>query len=147
MAVLKTLMHFTDATKASLPAVAKQLLAKSDDVKVWLFVGEMGAGKTTLVKELCKQLGVSDTMSSPTFSIVNEYHTVDGKKVFHFDFYRIQHQQEAIEIGIEEYFFSGNFCFIEWPERIPSLLPDAYNLIHIETTDKQLRTISMKNHG
>jgi len=83
----------------------------------------MGAGKTTLIKAVCEALGVKDTISSPTFSIVNEYRAADGKKIYHFDFYRIKSENEAYDMGYEDYFYSGAYCFIEWPEKIASLLP------------------------
>lgn len=111
-----------------LPAVSRQLLEKAGSKKVFLFHAPMGAGKTTLIKALCDALGVSDHVSSPTFSIVNEYR---GEKstVYHFDFYRIKNEQEALDLGYEEYFYSGHYCFVEWPEKIPSLLPaDALHL-------------------
>lgn len=130
-----------------LPMVAAALLKAESHNKVWLFVGDMGAGKTTLIKEICKQVGVKDAMSSPTFSIINEYETATGQKVFHFDFYRIKKEEEAIHIGTEDYFYSGNYCFVEWPERVTSLIPDQYSVIKIESVDSKTRTISMKRHG
>jgi tRNA threonylcarbamoyladenosine biosynthesis protein TsaE len=102
--------------------VAKELLDFADSQKIFCLFGEMGAGKTTFVKALCKALGVLDLVSSPTFSIVNEYATEKGEAVFHFDFYRIRNLEEAYDIGYENYFFSGDYCFIEWPEKIESLL-------------------------
>jgi len=92
----------------------------------------MGSGKTTLIKELCLQIGVISAMSSPTFSLINEYETNSGEVVYHFDFYRLEDEQEAFDYGYEDYFFSGNYCFIEWPEKIPNLIPDNYLLIEIE---------------
>jgi tRNA threonylcarbamoyladenosine biosynthesis protein TsaE len=102
--------------------VAKELLDFADSQKIFCLFGEMGAGKTTFVKALCKALGVLDLVSSPTFSIVNEHATEKGEAVFHFDFYRIRNLEEAYDIGYENYFFSGDYCFIEWPEKIESLL-------------------------
>jgi tRNA threonylcarbamoyladenosine biosynthesis protein TsaE len=102
--------------------VAKELLDFADSQKIFCLFGEMGAGKTTFVKALCKALGVLDLVSSPTFSIVNEYATEKSEAVFHFDFYRIRNLEEAYDIGYENYFFSGDYCFIEWPEKIESLL-------------------------
>jgi tRNA threonylcarbamoyladenosine biosynthesis protein TsaE len=89
---------------------------------IWTFDGEMGAGKTTLIKAVCKQLGVVDEVSSPTFSLVNEYKTTIGKTIYHFDFYRIKNIEEVYDIGYEDYFFSGNICLIEWPEKVSELL-------------------------
>lgn len=108
--------------------VAKKILAEKPH-KVILFHGNMGVGKTTLIKALAKELGVSDATSSPTFSLVNEYHTEDNQKVYHFDMYRLKSEIEALDMGIEDYLFSGNWCFIEWAEKIPNLLPDDFSTI------------------
>lgn len=134
-------------SREGLAEVAARLLGHAREFRVWVFVGEMGAGKTTLIKELCAHLGVTDAMSSPTFSIVNEYRTTSGETVFHFDFYRIQKEQEALDIGAEEYFYSGHYCFIEWPERIPDLIPDKYAVVKITIDDDHHRTISLTPHG
>ncbi len=106
-----------------LPAVAKQIILFMGDRRVLLFYGAMGAGKTTLINELCHQLHVLDAPASPTFSIVNEYGSTNGL-IYHFDFYRLKDEQEAFDLGYEEYFFSGNYCFVEWPEKIPNLIPE-----------------------
>ena len=126
-----------------LPAIGRELLNRFRDQKVWLFYGDMGAGKTTLIKKICEALGVGDTMSSPTFTLVNEYLDAHGTKVFHFDFYRLRNEFEAVEIGVEEYFYSGSYCFIEWPEKIQSLLPAQHLAIEIRTEDPQHRTIEV----
>ena len=115
-----------------LPLAAKKILDESNSEKIFVFKGEMGSGKTTLIKELCLQIGVISAMSSPTFSLINEYETNSGEVVYHFDFYRLEGEQEAFDYGYEDYFFSGNYCFIEWPEKIPNLIPDNYLLIEIE---------------
>lgn len=117
---------------SQLPDAASQLLASFDGEKIVAFHGPMGAGKTTLIKALCEQLGVKDNVSSPTFSIVNEYHTVKGEKVYHFDFYRIKSVDEAYDMGYEEYFYSKAYCFIEWPEKIAELMPLTYEKVTIE---------------
>jgi tRNA threonylcarbamoyladenosine biosynthesis protein TsaE len=104
--------------------VAKQILKYTSPHKKFVFSGEMGVGKTTLIKALSLQLGASDVVSSPTFSIVNEYHTDDKTIIYHFDFYRIEDESEAFDMGYEEYFFSNAYCFIEWPERIPNLIKE-----------------------
>ena len=104
--------------------VASIILAYTSPHKKFVFFGEMGVGKTTLIKALSLQLGVSDVVSSPTFSIVNEYHTDDKTIIYHFDFYRIEDEKEAFDMGYEEYFSSNAYCFIEWPERIPNLIEE-----------------------
>ncbi|NEW78144.1 MAG: tRNA (adenosine(37)-N6)-threonylcarbamoyltransferase complex ATPase subunit type 1 TsaE [Gelidibacter sp.] len=128
-----------------LPAIAKEVI-KSAKSKVLLFYGEMGVGKTTLIKEIVKQLESSDNASSPTFSLVNEYHTVNGDKIYHFDFYRINHENEALDIGVEEYFYSDCWCLIEWPNKVENLLPLNSVTITITSNSDQLRTIELRNN-
>lgn len=128
-----------------LPAIAKEII-KSAKNKVLLFYGEMGVGKTTLIKEIVKQLGSSDTVSSPTFSLVNEYHTTNGEKIYHFDFYRINNENEALDIGIEEYFYSDCWCLVEWPNKVKNLLPLSSVTIIITSNSDQLRTIELRNN-
>jgi len=113
-------------------------------LKIWVFQGTMGAGKTTLIKAICEKLNISGPVSSPTFSIVNEYTDEQGAPVYHFDFYRIEDPVEALELGIEEYFSSGNYCFVEWAEKIPMFLPDKFALITIESDHVQKRNIAIK---
>lgn len=120
-------------TLDDLDAVAKKLLKASENTKVWSFHGEMGAGKTTLIKAVCRELGVHSVMTSPTFSIVNEYQGNEGNDIiYHFDCYRLKNEEEAYDIGAEEYLDSGRLCLIEWPERIASLLPAERFEIKIE---------------
>ena len=107
-----------------LNSIAKQILDYTSTHKKFAFYGEMGVGKTTLIKALSLQLGVTDIVSSPTFSIVNEYQANENTKVYHFDFYRIEDEKEAYDMGYEEYFFSNAYCFIEWSEKIPNLIED-----------------------
>ena len=107
-----------------LPEIAKEILKYSSPYKKFLFYAEMGVGKTTLIKELSLQLGITDIVCSPTFSIVNEYINSSNRKVYHFDFYRLENEKEAFDMGYEEYFFGDDYCFIEWPEKIPNLIED-----------------------
>lgn len=123
--------------------VAKQLLKCTLHYKKFLFFGEMGVGKTTLIKALSLHLGVQDIVSSPTFSIVNEYMTQKKEKIYHFDFYRIKDENEAFDLGYEEYFFSSAFCFVEWPEKIPNLIEDNMVKIFMHT-EKEKRIIEVK---
>ncbi len=102
---------------------------------VFAFHGEMGAGKTTLIKAICENLGVSDVINSPTFAIVNEYRSDSGELIYHFDFYRINKIEEAFDFGYEDYFYSGSLCFIEWPEKIESLLPKDTVNVHIKVLE------------
>ncbi|QJD80910.1 tRNA (adenosine(37)-N6)-threonylcarbamoyltransferase complex ATPase subunit type 1 TsaE [Spirosoma rhododendri] len=122
-------------------SVAHRLLAEGRVQPIWLFEGDMGAGKTTLIKALCRALGVLNPVQSPTFSIVNEYTTHEGHSIYHFDCYRLRNEAEALDIGIEEYFDSGNFCFIEWPERVQSLWPASYFQVRITSGPDEQRTI------
>jgi tRNA threonylcarbamoyladenosine biosynthesis protein TsaE len=141
----RRLETFEHVSLEGLHLLAKELLRVDSDKKVWLFFGDMGAGKTTLIKAICAALNVEELVNSPTFSIINEYRSAAGK-VFHFDFYRIKNEAEAYEIGTEEYFYSGDYCFIEWPEKIPSLIPSAHVNISIQTEDNEHRTIAISIH-
>ena len=129
-----------------LPAIAKEII-KTSKQKVLLFYGEMGVGKTTLIKEIVKQLGSLDTVSSPTFSLVNEYHTTNGEKIYHFDFYRINNENEALDIGVEEYFYSDSWCLVEWPDKVENLVPLNSVTITITSNSDQLRTLELRNNG
>src|SRR5688572_24283394 len=137
---------FKAVTVSDLKSVAQEIAKKTTDIPVWLFRGDMGSGKTTLIKEVCHVLGVTDAMSSPTFSIVNEYHTTKKDRLYHFDFYRIKNETEASEIGTEDYFYSGHPCFIEWPEKIPTLIPVIYAEVCIEIENNTQRTIAIALH-
>jgi tRNA threonylcarbamoyladenosine biosynthesis protein TsaE len=128
---------------SELNQVAKEILSTAKS-KSLLFYGEMGAGKTTLIKELCKELGIEDVASSPTFSLVNEYHTANSEIVYHFDFYRIEDENEAYDIGIEDYFYADAWCLIEWPQNIQNLLPLESTEIHISVLENGQRNIQLK---
>ena len=129
---------------AELPTAVKTLLDFADNEKIFLFYGQMGAGKTTFIKALCKGLGVIEPVTSPTFSIVNEY-SGSNAKIYHFDFYRLKKQDEALDMGYEEYFYSNQYCFIEWPEKIPDLLPLHYIKVNISVTDEQVRAFTFES--
>jgi len=122
---------------------ATEFIKIMGDNTVFAFRGEMGAGKTTFIKAICENLGVSDTINSPTFSIVNEYRSDSGELIYHFDFYRINKVEEAFDFGYEDYFYSGSLCFIEWPEKIESLLPmDTVN-VHIKALEDGSREVKL----
>jgi tRNA threonylcarbamoyladenosine biosynthesis protein TsaE len=136
-------MLLNSPSLSHLPAIASEIISHSGNSRIFLFYGEMGAGKTTLIKAICEYLGVTEPATSPTFSIVNEY---DGRndKIFHFDFYRLKNETEALDMGYEEYFYSGAYCFIEWPEKIPNLLPEHYISIRIEVIGENSRQITVE---
>ncbi|WP_185217364.1 tRNA (adenosine(37)-N6)-threonylcarbamoyltransferase complex ATPase subunit type 1 TsaE [Sphingobacterium mizutaii] len=136
-------MEYRVANTESLPAAAAWLIENAGDKRVFVFQAPMGAGKTTFIKAICAYLQVEDSTSSPTFSIVNEYHSENGP-IYHFDFYRLKSEQEAFDLGYEEYFYSGDYCFIEWPEKIPNLIPEDAAVVKIEVSEDQSRTIIMK---
>lgn len=122
--------------------VAKQILAQNPK-KIILFNGEMGVGKTTLIKQLCKSLGVEDATSSPTFSLVNEYYTFNNQIVYHFDFYRLNKETEALDMGVDDYLYSGNWCFIEWSEKIASLIPEEHSTVTISLLSDGKRELEL----
>ena len=126
-----------------LPEVAQQILNQNPN-KVILFNGDMGVGKTTLIKQLCKTLGVNDATSSPTFSLVNEYQTNNNHTVYHFDFYRLNKETEALDMGVDDYLYSGNWCFIEWSEKIENLIPQQHTVITIELLPNGHRSLVLK---
>jgi tRNA threonylcarbamoyladenosine biosynthesis protein TsaE len=138
-------MNIQINSQEDLKPAAKQLLAFAAEEKIFLFEGDMGAGKTTFIKVICEALGVEDLVSSPTFSIVNEYLAKDGK-IYHFDFYRIKDLQEAYDIGYEEYFYSGDHCLIEWPERIALLIPEHHVKVDIQVTGPEQRQITLSKN-
>jgi tRNA threonylcarbamoyladenosine biosynthesis protein TsaE len=123
--------------------IAAKIIAQNPH-KIIIFNGEMGAGKTTLINVLCKKLGVLDATSSPTFSLVNEYITIEKKMVYHFDFYRIKTENEALDMGVDDYFYSNHYCFIEWAEKIPNLVPEKHSIINISVLENGLRELVLK---
>jgi len=132
-------MQEIKATENQLDQVAEAILNAHPDERVFGFYGEMGAGKTTLIKALCRALGVRDVTSSPTFAIINEYWTEKGEPLYHFDFYRIDEPADATRVGFEEYLYSGHYCFIEWTEKVEEILQDDFIPITIERVDDDTR--------
>ncbi len=131
-------------TLNQIPQIAKQIIDEASS-KILLFYGEMGVGKTTLIKEIVKQLEVDDVVTSPTFSLVNEYVSRKGETIYHFDFYRIEDENEVLDIGIEEYFDRDNWCLIEWPENIKNIVPLNAVKIRLSTNEDETRSIKMVN--
>ena len=127
-----------------LPDVAEEIIASFDRRNVVAFFGPMGAGKTTLIREICAQLGSTDTVTSPTFALINRYDTAEGAPIFHFDFYRIERPEEAFDMGYEEYFYSDGLCLVEWPEKVEELLPDEVMKVTITPTSPTKRTITIE---
>lgn len=122
---------------------AKEFIAAMGDNTVFAFHGDMGAGKTTFIKAICNELGVDDSITSPTFAIVNEYRSNTGELIYHFDFYRINKTEEVYDFGYEDYFYSGSICFIEWPEKIEGLLPHDTIHVTIKELSDSSREITM----
>lgn len=118
-----------------LPGAAEKLIGGFKDERIFAFYGKMGAGKTTFIKEICTFLKVEDVVTSPTFALINEYITVSGDSVFHFDFYRIEKASEAMNIGFEEYIYSEDYCLIEWPEKVEEIMPDRF--VKVTITEKE----------
>ncbi|QMU65382.1 MAG: tRNA (adenosine(37)-N6)-threonylcarbamoyltransferase complex ATPase subunit type 1 TsaE [Flavobacteriaceae bacterium] len=131
-------------TLEKIPEISQEILNQSQH-KILLFYGDMGVGKTTLIKEICKNLGVADETCSPTFSIVNEYVINSESTIYHFDFYRLKNEDEAYDIGFEDYLFSDHWCFIEWPDAIKNLVPLESTEIHISVLENGKRNIRLKN--
>lgn len=132
-----------DYDLSDITTIANKIIANVS-CKNLLFYGEMGVGKTTLIKEICLQLGVTDNISSPTFSLVNEYQTTKNEQVYHFDFYRITDETEALDIGIDDYFYNNDWCLIEWPQNIKNLLPLNAVEIHLSMAANGKRKILIK---
>ncbi len=138
MSKVITITSLSELEKASI-----ELLDYCKDAKLLAFYGEMGAGKTTLIKMLCKLLGVKDTISSPTFSLVNEYVGNNDERIYHFDFYRIESLDEVYDIGYEEYFYSNSYCLIEWSEKVKELIPENAKHIRLTVEEDGSRSISI----
>ena len=139
-------MQTTSYTLDHIDDIAHLLIQEAGDQKVWIFKGEMGAGKTALIKSLAKALEVADSVSSPTFGIVNEYQTKAKGLLYHFDFYRLDDPMEALDIGIEEYFYSGNYCWLEWAEKIAPFLPERFFHIELALASETGRMLTFHHH-
>ena len=124
-----------------LQEAAKKFLQQFGDERIFAFYGKMGAGKTTFIKALCRELGSTDPITSPTFALVNEYTTAKNERIFHFDFYRVKTLEEAMDIGFDDYIYSENYCFMEWPELVEALLPDKLVEVKIEVGKTGAREI------
>ena len=140
-------MKFDINEQEELAEVSRYLLQQCQDFPLWIFKGEMGAGKTTLVKQICEDLEVIDIVNSPTFSIVNEYLTDDERSIYHFDFYRIKNEEEALDVGAVEYMESGELCLVEWPEKVSSLISEQHIEINIILAGDRQRKITVNRHG
>ncbi len=136
-------MDYRANTTGDLPKIARDILSRAEDFRLFAFYGEMGVGKTTLILQFIEILGVADAGSSPTFSIVNEYRDRDNRPVYHFDFYRIESVDEVYDIGYEDYFFSESYCFMEWPEKIDALLPEETVKVYINE-EENVRKIKLE---
>ena len=132
---------------SDLPALqnsARLLLTNFPDERIFAFYGAMGAGKTTFIKAICRELGSHDYVTSPSFALINEYSAANGSVIYHFDFYRIKKLEEAFDLGYEDYIYSGNYCFIEWPEMIEQLLPEGIVEVRIKEGDRGTRVLEAK---
>ena len=136
---MKKVIKKTIGGTGELNQLASNLIEFAGENKIWAFYGEMGAGKTTFIRVICNLMGVNENVSSPTFSLINEYVDSAGNTIYHFDFYRIETEKEAVDIGCEEYFEIGSLCLIEWPEKILNLLPHPHVKIEITTEDTKRR--------
>ncbi len=140
-------LKLTCKSLLQLPEIASRIVIFRDNCNVIAFYGELGAGKTTLIKSICNKINVEDNVSSPTFAIINEYLTKSNDQVYHFDFFRIKNAAEALYIGVDEYLFSGHLCLIEWPEVVNRILPEKHLTVRIEVTGDESRIFHLKKHG
>ena len=136
-------MQIIIENKNSVKSAAKEFVKLMGDDKIFAFHGAMGAGKTTFIKAVCEELGVKETITSPTFAIINEYKDREGSSIYHFDFYRINKLEEVFDFGYEDYFYSGNLCFIEWPEMVNSILPENSVIVSIEEQENGIRILEL----
>jgi tRNA threonylcarbamoyladenosine biosynthesis protein TsaE len=134
-------MEIVIKNKRQLPATARKLLKHTGENKIFAFYGSMGAGKTTIIKAICKVLGAVDIISSPTFTLVNEYKTSEAKQLYHIDFYRIKKQEEVFDFGVEEYLTGESYCFMEWPELVEEILPAETVRVRITVNENEQRTL------
>ncbi|MES2516750.1 MAG: tRNA (adenosine(37)-N6)-threonylcarbamoyltransferase complex ATPase subunit type 1 TsaE [Bacteroidota bacterium] len=132
---------------SEIKTVAKSIFDFGQKIPVWIFEGQMGAGKTTLIKAICDVLVVTSHVQSPTYSLVNEYSTKRGEDIYHFDFYRIKNEDEAMDIGVEDYLYSGERCFIEWPSKIANLLPTKHLKVEIQVKEDGGRIVHLEKVG
>lgn len=137
-------MNFKIKSIKTINETARQFIDQIGKNTIFAFNGNMGAGKTTFIKAICETMGVKETVNSPTFSIVNEYEAADGRIIYHFDCYRINKIEEALEIGIEDYLYSGNLCFLEWSENIAPLLPNSVVNVKITELENGERSVEMR---
>lgn len=133
----------TEVTIQNIQAAAKEIWSQYRHYKVWAFHAAMGSGKTTFIHALCDVLGVTDAVGSPTFSIINQYRMADGQTLYHLDLYRINDDEEAVQAGVEEVLYSGDYCMVEWPDKIPGLLPDDALQLQIEPLNDTTRRITI----
>lgn len=134
---------FTAQSIKDLPKIAAEIIPLLNDHPVVAFYGAMGVGKTTFIKALCNKMGVDDTVNSPSFSIINEYRTKEGRTIFHFDFYRLRNEEELLDLGYEDYFYGGNICLLEWPEKIDNYLPEKLLILNLEEQPDGSRVFSV----
>lgn len=135
--------RFIIESTGTIRKVAKDFLEQYSDQRIFAIYGKLGAGKTTFIKALCSELGVNEVVSSPSFSIINEYYSDRYGRVYHFDFFRMEHLEEAYDIGYEDYFFSGQYCFVEWPDKIQTILPSGTIHVYMMVDETSVRILEI----